>query len=128
MFVSGVRDPDKKTVISLVEEDFLDELAQTDVVVRRGAFNAQTLIGHLHRGDAQIVLISLFRLHGEKGPHWVCIVGHDSHVFRVLDPMSPPAGERPPQLSITHREFEQMSRYGREREAAAVILSKRPIR
>lgn len=128
MFVSGVRDPDKKIVIGLVEEDFLDELAQTDVVMRRGPFNAQTLIGHLRRGDAPIVLISLFRLHGEKGPHWVCVVGHDSHVFRVLDPMSPPVGACAPEISITHREFEQMSRYGREREAAAVILSSRPIR
>ena len=128
MFVSGVRDPEKKTVIALVEEDFLDELAATDVKVRRGPFNAQTLIGHLRRGDAPLVLISLFRLHGEKGPHWVTVVGYDSHVFRVLDPMSPPEGERPPELSIAQREFERMSRYGREREAAAVVLSRKPAR
>ena len=126
MFVSGVRDPEKKTVIALVEDDFLDELAETDVTIRRGSFNAQTLIGHLRRGDAPIVLISLFRLHGERGPHWVTVVGYDSHVFRVLDPMSPPAGGRPPELSITQREFERMSRYGREREAAAVVLSPKP--
>lgn len=124
MFVSGVRDPEKKTVIALVEQDFLDELQSTSVRIRREPFRSQTLMAHLRRGEAPIVLISLFRLHGEKGPHWVYVVGYDSHVFRVLDPMSPPHHGRAAELSITHREFERMSRYGREREAAAVVLSR----
>lgn len=127
MFVRGVRDPEKKTVIALVEEDFLEELAHSDVTVRRGSFNSRTLIEHVRRGDAPIVLISLFRLHGEKGPHWVSVVGYDSHVFRVLDPMLPPRDGGSAELSIAHREFEQMSRYGREREAAAVVLSSKRL-
>lgn len=127
MFVRGVRDPEKKTVIALVEEDFLDELALTPVRVQREPFRSQTLISHLRRGEAPLVLISLFRLHGEKGPHWVYVAGYDSHVFRVLDPMSRPKRGCAAELSITHREFERMSRYGREREAAAVVLSREPF-
>lgn len=127
MFVHGVRDPEKKTVIALVEQDFLDELALTPVRLRREPFRSKTLISHLRRGEAPLVLISLFRLHGEKGPHWVHVTGYDSHVFRVLDPMSPPKQGRAAELSITHREFERMSRYGRDREAAAVVLSREPF-
>lgn len=123
MFVDSVRDSDKKRVIALVEEDFIDQLASTDVTLRRGEFGVDALIGHLRRGEVPVVLISLFRLHGEKGPHWVTVTGYDGHVFRVLDPMSPPLPHRAPEISIARREFERMSRYGRQRQAAAVILS-----
>jgi ribosomal protein S18 acetylase RimI-like enzyme len=122
LLVGGVRDPDKKQVIALVEEDFIDELSRTDVEIRRGAFSSQTLIAHLRQGDVPVVLISLYRLHGEKGPHWVTLTGYDGHVFRLLDPMSPPQAGRPAEISIARKEFEQMLRYGREREAAAVVL------
>jgi Peptidase_C39 like family len=69
------------------------------------------------------VLISLFRLHGEKGPHWLTLTGYDGDVFRVLDPMSPPREGHRPDISIAREEFERMSRYGGQRQGAAVVLS-----
>lgn len=126
MFLGGVRDPDKKRVIELVEADFIDELANTPVAVHRGQLRSETLIAHLRRGEVPVVLISLFRLHGEKGLHWITVTGYDSHVFRVLDPMSPPHGGRTPEISIARNEFERMSRYGRQRQGAAVVLRQSP--
>lgn len=124
MFVDGVRSPDKKKVIALVEADFLRDLRHAPVVIKREGFTADTLIRHLHRGDVPVVLISLFRLHGEKGPHWITVTGYDGHVFRILDPMSPPDDHRAPEISVAPAEFERMSRYGRLRQAAAVVLSR----
>lgn len=126
LFLDGVRDPDKKRVIALVEDDFVAELADTSVVIQRGRLRLDTLISHVRRGAVPVVLISLFRLHGEKGPHWVTVSGYDGHVFRVLDPMSPPRGGHRPDISIAREEFERMSRYGSQRQSAAVVLSGKP--
>lgn len=123
MFLDSVRDADKKKVIALVEKDFVDELRRTSVAIRRGRLTAETLARHLRRGDVPIVLISLFRLHGEKGPHWVTVTGYDGHIFRILDPMAPPDGDGPPEISVARAEFERMSRYGRLRQSAAVVLT-----
>lgn len=123
MLLDGVRNPDKKKVITLVEEDFLRELNDSSVVIRREGLAADTLIRHLHRGDVPIVLISLYRLHGEKGPHWITVTGYDGHVFHILDPMSPPDDHHAPEISVAPKEFERISRYGRLRQAAAIVLS-----
>jgi len=59
MFLDGGRDPDKKRVIALVEDDFVDELADTTVLIQRGCLRSETLISHLRRGAVPVVLISL---------------------------------------------------------------------
>lgn len=123
LFLDGVRNQDKKRVIALVEDDFVAELAETSVRIQRGSLRSETLIAHLHRGAVPVVLISLFRLHGEKGPHWVTVTGYDGHVFRVHDPMAPSRHGCSPGICIARREFERMSRYGSQRQSAAVVLS-----
>jgi len=125
MFVDSVRDPVKKDIIALVEEDMCDELRHTPVVIRRGPLSIDLLLQHMRRGEVPVVLISLYRLHGEKGPHWVTLAGFDGHVFRVFDPMESGA-DAAHGISIARSEFERIYRYGRRREAAAVILARRP--
>ncbi|HWK47692.1 MAG TPA: GNAT family N-acetyltransferase/peptidase C39 family protein [Stellaceae bacterium] len=125
MFVDSVRDPIKKDVIALVEEDMCDELRRTPVVIRRGPLNIDLLLQHMRRGEVPVVLISLYRLHGEKGPHWVTLAGFDGHVFRVFDPMESGA-DAAHGISIARSEFERIYRYGRRRQAAAVIIARRP--
>ena len=123
MFVDSVRDIRKKEVIRLVEADFCAELAATQATLLSASMSAAQLVDHLHQGRVPIVLISLWRLHGEKGPHWVVVTGFDGHVFRILDPMvTPVAGD--PDMTITVDEFHRITRYGRRRQTAAVVLSK----
>ena len=123
MFVDSVRDIRKKEVIRLVEADFRSELASTRATLLSASMSAAQLVDHLHQGRVPIVLISLWRLHGEKGPHWVVVTGFDGHVFRILDPMvTPVAGD--PDMTITVDEFHRITRYGRRRQTAAVVISK----
>jgi hypothetical protein len=75
--------------------------------------SAAQLVDHLASGRVPIVLISLWRLHGEKGPHWVVVTGFDGHVFRILDPMVTPGGRRPSHGPVTVDEFHRITRYGR---------------
>jgi ribosomal protein S18 acetylase RimI-like enzyme len=123
MFIDSVRDVRKKEVIQLVEADFRSELAATQARMVSSSMTAAQLVDHLHQGRVPIVLISLWRLHGEKGPHWVVVTGFDGHVFRILDPMvAPAAGD--PHMTITVDEFHRITRYGRRRQTAAVVLCK----
>ena len=123
LFIDSVRDPRKKEVIELVEADFRSEVAATGAAVMHAPVSPQKVIEHLAAGRVPIVLISLWRMHGEKGPHWVVVTGFDGAVFRVLDPMSKPTpGD--PGISVSIDEFRRITRYGRLRQSAAVILSK----
>ncbi len=123
MFVDSVRDVRKKEVIELVETEFRSALAATQATFVSASMSAAQLVDHLHQGRAPIVLISLWRLHGEKGPHWVVVTGFDGHAFRILDPMLAPAtGD--PHMTITVDEFHRITRYGRRRQTAAVVISK----
>ena len=124
MFVESVRDARKKEVISLVEADFRAEFAATGQRVLPAPVTAAQLALHLRQGSVPLVLISLWRLHGEKGPHWVVVTGFDGHVFRTLDPMSAPQGGADPGISVSVDEFKRIARYGRRRQSAAVIISK----
>ena len=123
LFTSSVRDPRKKAVIELVEADFRAEIAATSTVIVESPVSPKRIADHLQRGGVPIVLISLWRLHGEKGPHWVVVTGFDGAVFRILDPIAPPA-EGDPGISVSIDEFRRITRYGRRRQTAAVILSK----
>ena len=123
MFVESVRDPRKKEVIALVEADFRTALAATRSKLVSASMSAAQLVDHLHQGRVPIVLISLWRLHGEVGPHWVVVAGFDGHAFRILDPMVAP-GSANPQMTITVDEFHRITRYGRRRQTAAVVISK----
>ncbi len=123
LFIDSVRDPRKKDVIALVEADFRAELATTSATLVPAAVSTQRMAEHLRQGGVPVVLISLWRLHGEKGPHWVVVTGFDGHVFRILDPIAAPA-PADPGLAVSVDEFRRITRYGRRRQTAAVILSK----
>jgi ribosomal protein S18 acetylase RimI-like enzyme len=123
MFIESVRDVRKKEVIELVEADFRSELASTQSRMVSTSMTAAQLVDCLHQGRVPVVLISLWRLHGEKGPHWVVVTGFDGHVFRILDPMVAPVAGYPP-MTITVDEFHRITRYGRRRQTAAVVISK----
>ncbi len=123
LFMDSVRDPLKKEVIALVEADFKAELAATQTEIVANSLSPQRVAEHLRNGEVPIVLTSLWRLHGEKGPHWVVVTGFDGAVFRILDPIAPPS-KGDPGISVSIDEFRRITRYGRRRQTAALILSK----
>ena len=124
LFMNSVRDPHKKHVIQLVENDFRAELVEHQVPLHASPVSPESLIEHLRAGSLPIVLISLWRLHGEKTPHWVVIVGFDGAVFRLLDPMAR-SSDADGGMSISLDEFKKIARYGRRRRTAAVIISRK---
>lgn len=124
MFIDSVRDPRKKEVIELVEADFRAEVMSSDrAEIIHSPVSAADVVAHLAGGRVPIVLTSLWRLHGERGPHWVVVTGFDGMVFRLLDPIAPPNTEDPG-IPVSLDEFRRITRYGKRRQTAAIILCK----
>lgn len=129
MFIDSVRSQDKKEVVRLVQQDFLNELAELPVRIHYGVIGVDELERQFLAGGIPVVLISSYRIYQEKFPHWVVVTGfderyiyvHDSYVDEqhnktVTDVMNMP---------ILRSEFAHMARYGKAGQKAALIISRR---
>lgn len=129
MFLDGVRDPRKKEVMRLVQADFHDQVAETDITVIRHPLTPDELTRHIDAGAIPIVLISLYRMYRFREPHWVVVHGHDDRFVYAHDPLIEPDTldkvMDKADMPIPLREFAHMSRYGRTALRAAVVLSRR---
>ncbi|MBA2668270.1 MAG: peptidase C39 family protein [Trueperaceae bacterium] len=127
-FVDSVRDAGKKAVIELAHRAFTSELASDPDAVRVGEFTVHDVVGALARGEVPVVLVSAARLHAERAPHWVVITGYDDDHLYVHDPHLPDGTERADgvHLALPRRDFAALSRYGRARHRAMVVLAPSP--
>ncbi len=127
-FLDTVRDPDKKAVIRLVHEDFLDEIKRSDVKVHLHPLSVDELSSRIAAGAIALVLISQYRIYGDKEPHWIIVSGCDQRFIYAHDPYISAAHVTSidrVSIPILRREFELMAKYGRSKLRAAVILSRR---
>ncbi len=130
LFIDSVRSEEKKAVMRLVQQDFRKQLAETPARIRHKPLQVAGLRRRIDRGAVPVVLISYYRLHQQKLPHWVTITGADQHFIYAHDPYVGTDGEKTVtdcmNVPIPHEEFDSMSRYGKARLRAAVVLS-RPV-
>jgi ribosomal protein S18 acetylase RimI-like enzyme len=127
-FLDTVRTPDKKEVMRLVHQEFLDEIRRTDITVHRHPLSADELSARVAAGAIPLVLISQYRIYGDKEPHWIIVSGCDQRFIYAHDPYISEAHVTTTDrvsIPILRREFELMARYGRSRLQAAIIVSKR---
>jgi ribosomal protein S18 acetylase RimI-like enzyme len=127
-FLDTVRTPDKKEVIRLVHQEFLEEIRRTDIQVHRQPLSADELSARVAAGAIPVVMISQYRIYGDKEPHWIIVSGCDQRFIYAHDPYISDAHVTTTDrvsIPILRREFELMARYGRSRLQAAIIVSKR---
>ncbi len=126
MFVDSVRDPTKKDIIRLVQEDYLARLKARKIPVKTRTLTLKELRSVVAKGGVPIVLISTYALDREKVPHWVVVVGLDDRFVYVHDPFVDPdviqSQTDRMALPIPREDFERMSRYGRARQRAAIVI------
>ena len=129
LFVDSVRAPEKKAVIALVQEDQLTEIRQRDIRLEYGLVSVTDLEQELRTGGVPLVMISSYRLYGEKFPHWVVVTGFDEHFLYVHDPyVDYKVGKTPTDcvnLPILKAEFTGMARYGKSGQRAVIIVRRR---
>jgi ribosomal protein S18 acetylase RimI-like enzyme len=129
LLLDSVRSEDKKEVIRLVHEDFVDELQGLPIPIIQGSLSVSELKDKFDQGEIPIVLISSYRIYHEKSPHWVVLTGIDERYIYVHDSLVDyEEGKNAwdcTNLPIMRREFEKMARYGRAAQKAVIVIKKR---
>lgn len=131
LFVDSVRSDEKKEVIRLVHDDFLAEIAETDIGVHYHQLSLEAMKAGFEAGSIPVVLISSYRIYREKFPHWVVVAGFDERFVYVHDPfVDTDKGKTCTDcmaLPILQSEFEHMARYGKSGLRAALLIRRRHI-
>ena len=126
LLLDSVRNPDKKEVMRLVQEDQLQELRAAGIPLHEHALGPDALEGRFQAGWIPVVLISSYRIYGERFPHWVVVTGFDDHFVYMHDPyLDVDANETLSDcinMPVLRREFAAMARYGRARLEAVVLV------
>lgn len=126
IFVNSVRSEEKKEVIRLVEQQFVREISEAGIRIRRRALSAANLKERMMRGGIPITLISSYRLTGEKAPHWIKITESDERFIYVNDPFVDPEENRTETdcigIPIVPQELDRMMKLGRKKHFASVIV------
>ncbi|WP_455210169.1 GNAT family N-acetyltransferase/peptidase C39 family protein [Kaarinaea lacus] len=129
LFINSVRSEDKKEVMRIVEEDFLEQLSKLPVKYFQRRITLNELREAFEGSGVPIVLISSYRIYHEKFPHWIVITGFDDKFVYVHDPyVDYEKGKTSldtTNMPILQKDFEHMSRYGKSGQRAALILRKR---
>lgn len=130
LFVDSVRSEEKKEVIRLVQEDFLQEIESSPgITVTYRALSVDELQAEFEAGGIPVVLISSYRIYHEKFPHWVVVTGFDERFIYAHDPYIDYDKDKNRldsiNMPILKTDFSRMARYGKSAQRAALILRKR---
>ena len=124
-FLDSVRG-EKKEVVRISHTTFERELRGLGGKVELRDFGHQDVADAIARGAVPLVLLSGYRLYDERVPHWVVITGYDDDHLYLHDPLVPEGTSRADavHLPIKRDFFDQVSRWGRARHRAMVVLER----
>lgn len=121
-----VRNPEKKEVIRIVEEDYLDSIRELGLPLHRRSAGFPEVQELFAAGGIPLVLISSWRIYQERFPHWVVITGFEERFIYAHDPfVDVDEGETVADcvnMPIARSEFERMASYGRSGQRAVVVV------
>jgi hypothetical protein len=126
LFVDSVRNDDKKQVIRMVHDDFVEQARLRHIPIHHADITQQQLVEATAAGGIAIVLISTYRLDRRKAPHWVVVSGYDDDCLYVHDPDIDAGGQIAMDcqyLPVARDEFGRMSRFGQSRLRTALLIS-----
>ena len=131
LFLEGVRSPHKKQIMSLVHKQFLTRSREAGISIHHAAVSVPKIEKWLDAGHAVTVLISSYRITGDKAPHWVVVTASDELCLYVHDPDPDTDPEKLPfsemdcqHIPIAKEDFAKMTIYGSNRFSAALLLKR----
>ncbi|OFE12799.1 ribosomal-protein-alanine acetyltransferase [Pseudohongiella acticola] len=126
LFLEGVRAPDKKVIMSLVHDQFLERVQACKIPIAYQDITQQDLEQAIKDGAIVLALVSSYRLDRKKAPHWVTITAYDDACFFVHDPdpsLEEQTGLDCEDLPIARNDFARMSQFGKDKLRTAVVIS-----
>ena len=129
LFLDGVRSEEKKAVMALVHQDFMEQIANTDIDVNYSNITMAELEEKFHHGGIPLVLISSYSYTRDKAPHWVVMAGIDDTFVYIHDPDEDVDTYRSQTdniyLPIARQTFDKSFRFGRTGLRTSVIIYKK---
>ena len=125
IFLDGVRSAHKKEILTLVHEQFWERCEKAEIPILGEAVSVARIEQRLSEGDFVIVLISSYRLNGDKAPHWVVITASDELCFYLHDPDTEKLTISDldcQYIPVAKDDFAKMASYGRNRFSAALFV------
>lgn len=129
-FLSSVRKREKREVIRLVHEQLEEEARSLDVSADYSNFTFEDISRGMRKGAVPIVLISTYRLHKFKSPHWVVLTGFDGENVYFHDPYEGfylPDKRQAQNVRVPIAEFLHMRRYGKDVTRSVIFVSGRRL-
>ena len=125
-FFSSVRKSDKRQVIRIIHDDLKERAIGAGVRVKFQEVTFKDIEREMHKGRVPIVLISTYRLHGDRAPHWVVLTGFDSEYVYFHDSYEgfyEHDRKLAQNVKIPIAEFNRMKRYGKDLYKCALFIS-----
>jgi ribosomal protein S18 acetylase RimI-like enzyme len=130
-FLDTVRAPDKQRVMRLAQQEFAREARELAIPVHARALAESALMAAFDQGAVAIVLVAGYHMVRRTVPHWVFAFGHDAGYVLVHDPAAvrDAAGHAtsPQTYAVPAATFDRMTRCGRDRLRAAILIRKGPL-
>jgi ribosomal protein S18 acetylase RimI-like enzyme len=130
-FLDTVRAPDKQRVMRFAQQEFQREARALAIPVHTRALAESALIAAFDQGAVAIVLVAGYHMVRRSVPHWVFAFGHDAGYVLVHDPAAVRDAEgraaSPQTYAVPSATFERMTRLGRDRLRAAILIRKGPL-
>ncbi|MDN4501618.1 GNAT family N-acetyltransferase/peptidase C39 family protein [Alteromonadaceae bacterium BrNp21-10] len=126
-FIDSVRNEEKKAVIELIHEDFLQQVKAQKISINPFPKGIEELKQALQQGEQVILLISTYRLNHCKEPHWIWLVHIDENYAYFNDPDGGDEQWKSPMdaiyIPVPLYDFEKMIKYGKKQYKAAILIS-----
>lgn len=124
-FLDSVRDSNKKAVMSLSHRHFVKTIKTLGGQQIRRDFTVGDIEVALLQEQIPLVLLSGYRLYGEKIPHWCVVTGFDAGFLYLHDPYIPKGLTRADSINLplAKSDFERVSRYGKAQHRYVLLVS-----
>lgn len=125
LFLEGVRSVHKKEILTLVHQQFLERSVAKGITITCESLTVAKIEERLRAGESVMVMISSYRLNGDKAPHWVVVTAYDELCFYLHDPDTDKLtlAELDCQyIPVAKEDFTKMLHYGRSRFSTALFL------
>ncbi len=129
-FLGTVKSADKRRVMEVTQAEFRREARALDIPTHLTPASESVFMRAFDDGKVAIVLVSGYQMVSRGQPHWVFAFGRDGRHILLHDPAAirDEHGKAiaPETYAVPWPAFERMTRLGRDRLSAAILVRKGP--
>ncbi|MFT4900947.1 MAG: ribosomal protein S18 acetylase RimI-like enzyme [Lentimonas sp.] len=125
LFVEGVRTVHKKEILNTVHHQFVARCREGRIPVHHEAVSVAKIESWLQSGFSVLVMVSSYRMNGDKAPHWVVVTASDELCLYLHDPEMDKHTRTEldcQHIPIAKEDFSKMTCYGSSRCSTALLI------